>query len=74
MGRSQWVVLSMLSIYSVPSHQFHLPLPVYPPAQVLQIAERFYQTLLPLIIARGIAKQRKRQRKHVVDRLNPQPV
>ena len=33
------------------------PLPVYPLSQVLQIAERFYQTLLPPIIARGIAKQ-----------------
>jgi len=57
MGRSQWAVLSMLSIYSIPSHHFRLPLPVYPLSQVLQIAERFYQTLLPPIIARGIAKQ-----------------
>ena len=44
----------MLSIYSIPSHHFRLPLPVYPLPQVLQIAERFYQTPLPPIIARGI--------------------
>ena len=57
MGRSQLAVLSMLSIYSIPSHHFRLPLPVYPLSQVLQIAERFYQTPLSPIIARGITKQ-----------------
>jgi hypothetical protein len=45
------------SIYSTPSNRFRLPLPVYPLSQVLQIAERFYQTPLPPIIARGITKQ-----------------
>jgi len=40
MGRSQWAVLSTLSIYSIPSHHFRLPLPVYPLSQVLQVAER----------------------------------
>ena len=39
-GRSQWAVLSMLSIFSIPSHHFRLPLPVYPLSQVLQVAER----------------------------------
>src|SRR5580700_4280531 len=59
MGRSQLGVLSIRNsrIYSTPSNHFRLPLPVYPPAQVLQIAERFYQTPLPPIIARGITKQ-----------------
>ena len=60
MGRSRLAVLSILiltSIYSTPSNHFRLPLPVYPLSQVLQIAERFYQTPLPPIIARGIAKQ-----------------
>src|SRR5260370_37564539 len=57
MGRSQLEVLSILtSIDSIPSNHFRLPLPVYPLSQVLQIAERFYQTLLPAIIARGITK------------------
>ena len=37
--------------------RFRLPLPVYPLSQVLQIAERFYQTPLPPIIARGVTKQ-----------------
>ena len=45
------------SIYSTPSNRFRLPLPVYPLSQVLQITERFYQTPLPPIIARGITKQ-----------------
>jgi hypothetical protein len=58
MRRSQSVVLSSLtSIYSTPSNRFRLPLPVYPLSQVLQITERFYQTPLPPIIARGITKQ-----------------
>jgi hypothetical protein len=60
MGRSQLAVRRCgfrTSIYSTPSNPFRLPLPVYPLSQVLQIAERFYQTLLPPIIARGIAKQ-----------------
>jgi hypothetical protein len=45
------------SIYSTPSNRFRLPLPVYPLSQVLQITERFYQTPLPPVIARGITKQ-----------------
>ncbi len=45
------------SIYSTPSNRFLLPLPVYPLSQVLQITERFYQTPLPPIIARGLTKQ-----------------
>jgi hypothetical protein len=45
------------SIYSTLSNRFRLPLPVYPPSQVLQIAERLCQTPLPPIIARGITKQ-----------------
>ena len=47
----------LTSIYSTPSNHFRLPLLVDPLSQVLQIAERFYQTPLPPIIARGIAKQ-----------------
>ena len=43
-------------IYSTPSNRFRLPLSVYPLSQVLQITERFYQTPLPPIIARGITK------------------
>ena len=45
------------SIYSTSSNRFRLPLPVYPLAQVLQITERFYQTPLPPVIARGITEQ-----------------
>jgi len=45
------------SIYSTPSNRFRLPLPVYPLSQVLQITERFYQTPLPPVIARGTTKQ-----------------
>jgi hypothetical protein len=45
------------SIYSTPSNRFRLPLPEYPLSQVLQITERFYQTPLPSVIARGITKQ-----------------
>jgi hypothetical protein len=60
MGRSRLEVLSILIFHQ---HLLHtrqslpLPLPGYPPAQVLQIAERFYQTPLPPIIAREITKQ-----------------
>src|ERR1017187_8530608 len=43
------------SIYSTSSNRFRLP--VYPLSQVLQITERFYQTPLPPVIARGITKQ-----------------
>src|SRR5580700_2002733 len=59
MGRSQLGVLSIRNsrIYSTSSNHFRLPLPVYPLSQVLQITERFYQTLLPPIIAREITKQ-----------------
>jgi len=59
MGRSQLGALSIRNsrIYSTPSNHFRLPLPVYPLSQVLQITERFYQTLLPPIIAREITKQ-----------------
>jgi hypothetical protein len=57
MGRSQSVVLSILISHQHLLHTSRLPLPVYPPAQVLQIAERFYQTPLPPIIARGNTKQ-----------------
>jgi hypothetical protein len=45
------------SIYSTSSNRFRLPLPVYPLSQVLQITERFYQTPLPPVIARGITEQ-----------------
>ena len=44
------------SIYSTSSNRFRLPLPVYPLSQVLQITERFYQTPLPPVIARGITE------------------
>ena len=47
----------LTSIYSTPANHFRLPLPIYPLSQVLQITERFYQTPLPPIIARGITKQ-----------------
>ena len=45
------------SIYSTSSNRFRLPLPVDPLSQVLQITERFYQTPLPPVIARGITEQ-----------------
>jgi hypothetical protein len=60
MGRSQLAVLSRLICHQHLLHTircFRLPLPGYPLSQVLQIPERFYQTLLPPIIARGITTQ-----------------
>jgi hypothetical protein len=61
MGRSQWAVLSILMGHQPLLHTLP-PLPSSPSwissAHVLQIAERFCQTPLPPIIARGITKQR----------------